>query len=637
MTTGLIKTNQYEDKHFRTLIENSADAIQIVTPEGEVLYSSDSVKSVLGYTPEEIQNVNISPYLHPDDVPQFMKKWQKMLAKPLSNAVIEYRVKHKNGRWVWIETTATNHLDTPGINAVVGNFRNITGRKRTEERLKESERQFRLLSDLSPVAITVHAEGKILYLNQAGATMIGAKSPDEVVGQPIARFVHPDYLPAVAERVRIIMEENLPTLPFLEKFIRLDGGVIDVEVISIPITYDGRKAIQVVVRDVTEQKKAQEDLKESEERLRFMAESMPQKIFTANPAGKIDYLNPQWMEYTGLKEMELIGAGWAKVVHPDEFERVKKSWRRSIKTGEPYAEEMRYRRKDGVYRWHITRAQAMRDEDGMILRWFGSNTDIDDIKESMKREHSLEKRAVQLTEQRSQLIELNKAKDEFIAVASHQLRTPATAVKQFLGMALEGYAGELSDAQKQMLAKAYESNERQIGIVNHLLHVASLDGGAIALHKEPVRLSVILEESVDELRETIKERMQQIIITKVDAEKPLSVDAVKMRMVFENILSNASKYSFANTTIKATIGYDAKYARVAIEDQGVGISKEDIRKLFKKFSRIDNSLSIAVGGTGLGLYWAHKIVELHGGTIKVDSKPGKGTRFTIALPLVEEA
>lgn len=324
-----------------------------------------------------------------------------------------------------------------------------------------------------------------------------------------------------------------------------------------------------------------------------------------------------------------------KFFTPMRQKKVSKKWQNAIKTGELFTDEMRYRRHDGVYRWHITRAQAMRDENGKILRWFGSNTDIDDVKASMKREHNLEKRALQLTEQRTQLIEVNKAKDEFIAVASHQLRTPATAVKQYLGMTLEGYVGQLSDVQKDMLSKAYESNERQIGIVNNLLHVASVDGGVITLNKESTLLSAILKESVDELRETIKERKQKVVVTMSKNERTIRADTVKMRMVFENILSNASKYSYENTTIKLSLDYDEHHARIVITDRGVGISKEDTKKLFKKFSRIDNSLSVAVGGTGLGLYWAHKIVELHEGAITVDSKLGKGTSFIISLPLGE--
>lgn len=623
----------YKDAQFRILIENSADAIQIVTPEGVVLFCSDSVESILGYTPNEIEGVNALSYLHPDNLPGFMKKWQKMLQKPLARTTLEYRVKHKNGQWIWVETTATNHTQTPGIEAVLGNFRNITERKRAEERLKESERQFRVLSDLSPVAITVHAAGKILYLNRAGAKMIGAKSPKEIIGQPIAQFVHPDYLPAVAERVRIIMTENRPTPPFFEKFVRLDGSVIDVEVISIPITYNDQKAVQVVIRDVTEPKKAEEALKESEQRLRFMAESLPQKIFTADAHGVVDYVNPQWLDYAGLTLRGFLSNSWAGIIHPDELELVQKQWLHSVKTGTSFSMEMRYKRKDGEYRRHIVHAEPMRDENGKVVKWFGSNTDIEDMRAALDREHALEKRTLQLAEQRMQLIELNKVKDEFIAVASHQLRTPATAVKQYLGMILQGYAGDIADSHRALLAKAYSSNNRQINIVNDLLQVAKVDSESVVLAKKPTDLGKVLEESVDELRETFNERQQKVILHRSTAVREVTIDPIKIRMVFENILSNASKYSYGSTVIRVGLRYDKRWARITFHDQGVGIADEDMSKLYKKFSRIDNPLSVLVGGSGLGLYLAHKIVELHGGKMTVTSQPNKGTTFVVSLPL----
>lgn len=621
----------FEEKRFRSLIENSTDAIQLVGPHGDIIYSSDSVEMILGFKAEEIIGVNIQPYIHEEDVSKFFKRWQKLLSEPLARDTLQYRVRHKDGQWVWVESTLTNHLDTAGLNAIVGNFRDISHRIKTEERLKESERQFRMLSDHSPIAITVHGGGKILYLNQTGARMIGAKSIEEVVGQPIARFVHPDFMAAVGKRVRLIMDTGQPTPLFEERFVRLDGEIIDVEVISLPITYDGQKAIQVVIRDITEQKKAEKALRDSEERLRFMAESMPQKMFTTKANGRVDYVNPQWLDYTGMTTKKFLKDGWQEITHPDDRQKAIDSWTRALKTGDAFSCEVRYRRKDGVYRWHLTQAQAMFDKNGKAIRWFGSNTDIDDIRSALKREHSLEKRALRLTEQRTQLIELNKAKDEFIALASHQLRTPATAVKQFLGLILQGFAGELSEPQRKMLTSANDSNDRQIDIINDLLQVARIDGGKVKLNMEEVDIGVLLSRAAEEMRGTVEERRQKIDLSTSSAHFA-KVDPIKMRMVLENLLSNASKYSPPGKRIEASIGHDGGYVSVTIKDEGVGIAPQDISKLFKKFSRIDNPLSLIVGGTGLGLYWAQKIVELHGGTIHVESKPGQGSSFIVSIP-----
>ena len=629
MTSG----RQFGEEQFRTLIEQSTDAIQLVSPTGEVLYSSDSVRNVLGYNPEEILGVNVSPYLHPDDMPAFMKRWEKLLKKSGAHDTLEYRVKHKDGSWVWVEATVTNHLETPGIEAIVGNFRNITQRKATEAKLRESEEQYRLLSDHSPEAVAVHAEGKVLYVNNAAVRMIGARSTKDLVGKPIAQFVHPDYLPRVAERIRRILVEGKPTSLEHEKFIRVDKQVIDVEVISLPVNYQGKRAIQVVIRDVTEQRRAVEALRESEERLRFMAESLPQKVFTANPEGEVVYCNPQWSEYTGLPFEKLQGRGLMDVIHPDDAQESVEAWKQAIRTGENFTKEQRFRRHDGKYRWHISRARAMRDESGVIVRWFGSNTDIHHIRLAYKREHELEKKAMRLTTQRSQLMALNRAKDEFIAVASHQLRTPATAVKQFLGMLADGYAGELTPSQKRMVDNANISNNRQINIINELLEVARLDAGKVELNREAIDVVELVALVVDELRPLVQQRKHAMALARPKGGIVAQVDTAKVRMALENLVSNASKYSAEGQPIEVAVTATEREIAIAVTDHGVGIAKKDIPRLFKKFVRVDNELSTFVGGNGLGLYWAQKIAALHGGDIKVSSTLDQGSVFTMILPI----
>lgn len=622
----------YSDKTFRSLIEQSDDAIQLVTPKGEVLYSSDSVKQVIGYTPDELQGVSVGPYLHPDDVALFEEQWKKLLAKQGARIELEYRVKHKDGSWVWVETRATNHIKTPGIEALVGNFRNITDRKQTEERLRESEEQYRQLVDRSPEAIAVHAHGKIVYVNKVGLELIGAKSVDDVVGKSLMQFVHPDSLKLVQQRIKAMIVEQKPTDTAQEKFVRLDGQVIDVEVVSLPVRYKGEPAIQIVVRDITDRKRTHDALQKSEERLRFMAATMPQKMFTATPSGAIDYVNPQWESFAGIKHEELLGDGWIDLLHPDDLEDSLARWRHSVRTGEPFSIEQRFRRHDGEYRWHISRARAMMDDAGNITRWFGSNTDIHDIRAALKREHALEKKTVQLTEQRTQLVMLNRAKDEFIALASHQLRTPATAVKQYLGMLLGGYAGEMTEKQQAMVAFANKSNERQIRIINDLLEVARLDAGKVDLKIDRVDLSALIDQVIEEQSSSIEGRSQRVRVDGDDQPVLADVDGTKLRMVLENILHNASKYSGEHTTITITMSCHKDTAVIAIRDEGVGIAPQDVAKLFRKFSRLDNPLSDVVGGTGLGLYWAKRIIDLHGGSIKAESEPGEGSTFTITLP-----
>lgn len=229
-------------------------------------------------------------------------------------------------------------------------------------------------------------------------------------------------------------------------------------------------------------------------------------------------------------------------------------------------------------------------------------------------------------------IELNKTKDEFISLASHQLRTPATGVKQYVGMVLEGMAGEVSETQKSLLQKAYESNERQLQIVSDLLKVAQVDAGKVHIKPKDTDIVDLLADIIKEQKGTYKNREQDLKFNTLAFDSVAHIDPDKMRMVFENLIDNASKYSEAGQTVSVAVCNEKDMIRVDVKDSGVGIDEEDTDRLFQKFSRIHNNLSDHVGGSGLGLYWAKKIVDLHDGIIKVTSVPNKGSTFSVYLP-----
>lgn len=250
--------------------------------------------------------------------------------------------------------------------------------------------------------------------------------------------------------------------------------------------------------------------------------------------------------------------------------------------------------------------------------------------------YSLERK--QFEEQRVHyLIELNRAKDEFISLASHQLRTPATGVKQYLGMVLEGFVGELSESQHAILQKANESNERQLRIVSDLLKVAQVDAGKVRLRKADVDVTSLIKDVIKEQQETFEKRRQKVLFEPDNANLSLYFDRDTIRMVLENMIDNASKYSGEDKTVVVELREHAEEAQITITDKGVGIKREDQGRLFEKFSRIDNPLSTQVGGTGLGLYWAKKIVDLHQGRVTFESAIGEGTSFTIHLPKMRPA
>lgn len=230
-----------------------------------------------------------------------------------------------------------------------------------------------------------------------------------------------------------------------------------------------------------------------------------------------------------------------------------------------------------------------------------------------------------------QLQEMNAAKDEFIALASHQLRTPATAVKQYIGILLEGYAGPMSDQQLEYLAIANESNDRQMAIINDLLKTAQLDAKRYRLNKVEVDVVKMLREVIADFDAVVALKSQTIVL---EAEETacVEIDEREIRLVLVNLLENASKYSPPNTTIHTSIRSDDEIVYLSVRDEVVGIGPKDLDTIFGKFTRVPNELSDTTSGNGLGLYWVKRIVELHDGTVHVTSEPSKGTTFEVRLP-----
>jgi two-component system CheB/CheR fusion protein len=257
---------------------------------------------------------------------------------------------------------------------------------------------------------------------------------------------------------------------------------------------------------------------------------------------------------------------------------------------------------------------------------------VEDVTEQKTFRLSMDKMTANLTMQRDKLQGLNDAKDEFISLASHQLRTPATAVKQYVGMLSQGYAGAVSEEQVAMLDIAYRSNERQLEIIEDLLRVAKVDAGKVYLQKSSYDIVEQIESVISGQTILFKSRDQTVVFNKPQERINIYSDHKLISMVLDNILDNAGKYSQNGAVITIMLKQKNGYTSVSIHDDGVGISKKDMDKLFKKFVRIDNSLSTSVKGTGLGLYWAKKILDLHGGSIEVTSTPKKGTTFTVITP-----
>lgn len=403
---------------------------------------------------------------------------------------------------------------------------------------------------------------------------------------------------------------------------------------------------------VSKQKSQVYTLKGADYTYRAMVESMQEGAATVSLEGTILYSNARFAELVNIKHSVVTGSSVEDIVETDYKKTLKSLIKKAQNKGTARGElKLTAANGDGAYvecslislvnydvpamAFILNDLTARKESEALSKHNAILQVQLTERKKSQEarqRAKDLEAITAALTTQHAQLLELNTAKDEFIALASHQLRTPATGVKQYIGMLLEGYMGRLSKKQANALLTAYESNERQLNIINDLLRVAQVDAGKVILMKTQIDIVPLIQEVLDEQSAKFIQRNQTINFTHTQKNMIASFDKDRLRMVIENIIDNASKYTPNDKILGVSLNFENGMVVIAVTDTGVGIASQDLESIFRKFSRSANSMSAIAGGTGLGLYWAHKIVKLHGGDITIVSKPGKGSVFTIKIP-----
>jgi PAS domain S-box-containing protein len=367
------------------------------------------------------------------------------------------------------------------------------------------------------------------------------------------------------------------------------------------------------------------------ERYKILVDSIEDyAIFLLDTGGKVVSWNKGAQKTKGYLPDEIIGKHFSEF-YLEEDKKANKPERElelARKLGRVEDEDWRVR-KDGSTFWANVVITALYDGKGKHI---GFAKVTRDLTERKIHEDELRKYNRRLKRQQEEFEKLNASKDEFISMASHQLRTPSTAIKQLLGMLNEGFFGEVPENLLGVIKKAYASNERQIRTINNLLRVAQIDAGKVVLHKKAVDVKQMLIDIVDEQKDTVLSRGQYMVMDLPDSnDVMLKADHEHLRMAVGNLLDNASKYTPEGGTITVGLRQKNGSTEIYVSDTGVGIAQSDMRRLFDKFVRIQNDLSQKVEGSGLGLYWVQKVIELHGGEVEVESEFGKGTTFKITF------
>jgi PAS domain S-box-containing protein len=503
-------------------------------------------------------------------------------------------------------------------------FHDVTGQRRASEALRASEaRKDAILRSALDAIITINHEGLLVEFNPAAERIFGY-SRDAVLGRQLSELIIPTryrerhhrgmshYL-ATGEGPALRRQLEMPAM-------RADGTEFPAELAIIPIPNTEPPMFTAFLRDITERKRIEQQLREAAERFRFMAESIPQKIFTARPGGEFDYFNQQWMQFTGLDLAALQRSGWACFVHEDDLAENIHLWEEAVAKGDPFQIEHRIRRHDGVYRWHLTRALAFRDAGGGVQIWIGSNTDIDDQK---REEDRLEKTVAERT---TALRETNEQLESFVYTIAHDLRGPLRAIAGYSQLLADDYASALDETARHLLQRVQGSAEFMDRLILDLLAFgrtsrAEIELGPVDVHKA---WSIALAQTAGQREQT------QADIATVGASYLVLAHEPTLGQVFTNLVSNAMKFVAPGVRPQIRLRSEERgdIVRLWVEDNGIGIPPEMRERVFRVFERLNGS---RYSGTGIGLSIVRKGVERMGGRVEVDSTPGQGSRFWIDL------
>lgn len=382
-----------------------------------------------------------------------------------------------------------------------------------------------------------------------------------------------------------------------------------------------------------EKKRALRALRESEERFRAVSDVMSQFAWLADANGSLYWYNKRWYDYTGTTPEEMQGWGWRAVHHPDHVERVVARIQESWDTGKDWEDLFPLRSKEGHYRWFLSRAQAVRDEQGRITRWVGTNTDITDQLQSQR---MLEESQAELAQAVEQLRRSDERKTRFLATLSHELRNPLAPIRSAVHL-LED-APRTSDEHDQARSVLIRQVRQLEHLVDDLLDLSRIENDKLVLRKAPTKLAELVDQAVETSRPIIAENKHHLIVDQVPEGAVIDADATRITQVLANLLNNAARYTPAGGRIQLRVEILDDEARVQVIDNGIGIPHDRQDRVFEMFTQAHASELVAQGGLGIGLSLVKRLVELHGGRVMLRSEgTGQGSTFTVSLPLHDQA
>lgn len=498
----------------------------------------------------------------------------------------------------------------------------------SQDHLTESEERYRLLVDSSPDAILIHSAGRYVFANPAALSLYGADHSGQLVGRPITDFVHPDSRQVVAERIKRLYEERKPVPLAEQRIVRLDGAVVPVDVIGIPFTYNGEPAVQVVLRDITRRKLAEDTIARARDFYVKLFDEFPLPVWRADAGGYCNYHNRTWISLTGRSSDEEAGTGWVEGLHPDDRARCLTLWQEAYAARRPLVVEYRLRRHDGQYRAILDSSTPYDDLDGEFAGFIGACVDITDRKEAEEEVRRLNAELEQRVKERTILLETaNRELESFSYSVSHDLRAPLRHIDGFSAMLMEDCCDSLPETATSYLEKIKSASRRMGQLIDDLLDLSRVSRSA--MRRESIDMSRMVRDLAREYEEANPSRKVTFEIADgVVAEG----DPLLLRVALHNLLDNAWKYTGKKDSAHIRFGetlVDGERV-IFVSDDGAGFDMRYVDKLFGPFQRLHSVDEFE--GTGIGLATVQRIAQRHGGRAWAEGEEGRGATFFFTIP-----